>query len=948
MELVKEGQIQVEDFLQALREEKQKKKQADSAKKEQPEQKEGLGGPFSPRVKRDTKRKGETGTFDDPEEVHKREKRWLFDLFGLAMDGVNMYLDHKSRQKVEKGIEELKKRMGTMEGRMINLENEMLSIAEAAFQDIERIMGILEHVQEELQFIYYTLNNVQFRMEVMEIQIEDLEKCFVFVTGMFTGMLDYQEREINLLLHLITEMNHILDAIDNLSNGYLSHSVVAPYILAKLIQMVRETLIILYPEFELVINEVHEYYNIPIGSFTYRNGILAIQVPLLIKPKLQEPLMLYQLKTIPVPYHMNLDMVDASESKSTYTKLEMEKPLLAMSKDTYIGLQDQDLKKCMVIGKMYYCRDLFLMRHKHFHTCGSAIYFRQSSEKIRELCNFQYYPYLDPSPELLDEGNRILLSGLPDGWTYYCSHDDQIPTSVKSGDYVIVQKSDLCRCSISAGQWYIQENMVYCTGELDTEFNFYYTSNMAVMIHLFEQQIEEMNITDVSLYKKPLEIDPDEPEILSDKSPDVYRGKLDLEKSLQLDDVRKNLRSTSSKKPKFMSKADKNSLNNEVSEWFDEGDEDHSFRFLFSSSILSIGVAIVVVILIIAYCAIKGKLHVLDNTIGRLIGLSAIAAKAGKVNACIVEQVDYHKSNMVWEVVCQDGRIWNLTCDSNYIFDSLFGFMKFVGYVILIHMLLFLLLQIYRAILRTCFSGHNLDPVRTGGLTAFSDRFKSEIILLLTNRQDNGSASRISVLLGYFLGDTSDLKAEGTLKVGDVTYEDKCVYTYIHISWTSLTLRHRSIPLALPVHVQLRFLDSVKLKIITRGFFGGTDKIEAQLYVRNIWFQIWKEVTQEPVVIMPGGLGLPDGIQLSRLPDTLAAAALKISKGRNRTNHTNGHTNGAYQDETNNDTNHINNSDYAKTYNKEIYPQRELRALANNDVYQSIESTIEEEAETKM
>ena len=413
-----------------------------------------------------------TTQYDTTNETHNRTKRWLFDAIGLAMDGVNMYLDHKSRKKVEKGIDLLKKRMGNMEGRMVNLENEMVSVAEAAFADINRIMDILGEVQGELQYIYWSLSELNNKIEVQGQRLGELTKAFILVTRLMTQVIDYQEREINLLMHLITELNHVLDALDTLSTGYLSHSVIPPYMLAQMIREVRETLILSYPEFELVLNQVHQYYNIPIGSFTYSDGILAIQVPLLVKPKLQEPLMMYQLRTVPVPYHMDIDMVSEKENRFAYTWLKMQKPLLAMSEDTYIDLTDQALKNCLYIGKTYYCQDVFLMRHKNFHTCGSAIYFRRNIDEIRELCDFEYYPHLVPEPELLDEGNRLLLTGLPNGWTYYCSHDEQIPTPVDSGSYVIVEKTDLCRCSISAGPWYIQENMAFCAEDLDTKFSF--------------------------------------------------------------------------------------------------------------------------------------------------------------------------------------------------------------------------------------------------------------------------------------------------------------------------------------------------------------------------------------------------------------------------------------------------------------------------------------------
>ena len=65
-----------------------------------------------------------------------------------------------------------------------------------------------------------------------------------------------------------------------------------------------------YNTYELVITEVHDYYNLPVSSFDYTDGLLGVFVPLFIKPRLQEPMFLYNVRTIPVPFHINPEMMD--------------------------------------------------------------------------------------------------------------------------------------------------------------------------------------------------------------------------------------------------------------------------------------------------------------------------------------------------------------------------------------------------------------------------------------------------------------------------------------------------------------------------------------------------------------------------------------------------------------------------------------------------------------
>ena len=64
-------------------------------------------------------------------------------------------------------------------------------------------------------------------------------------------------------------------------------------------------------------------------------------------------------------------------------------------------------------------------------------------------------------------------------------------------DHVIIKKKDLCQCSLSAGTWYIQENIVHCEEEASSDLQLYYTVNMAVMIYDFLKEIEEAEVRDI-------------------------------------------------------------------------------------------------------------------------------------------------------------------------------------------------------------------------------------------------------------------------------------------------------------------------------------------------------------------------------------------------------------------------------------------------------------------
>ena len=206
------------------------------------------------------------------------------------------------------------------------------------------------------------------------------------------------------------KLNNLLDAIDALEKGELFHRVIPHREMAKIVDHVVSLVHTKYPEYELVLEETHNYYNLPSVVYAYSKGVIIIQIPMFLKLKIQEPLHLYGLKTVPVPFHINEQKMDEQESKYTHTKLIPSTEILGMSSDTFVNLDEYVLEEFYKIGTVYFCESLFLTMQKSEHTCESAIYHYEHLSEIKRKCTFEYYPYLEPEPELLDAGEYFLLS----------------------------------------------------------------------------------------------------------------------------------------------------------------------------------------------------------------------------------------------------------------------------------------------------------------------------------------------------------------------------------------------------------------------------------------------------------------------------------------------------------------------------------------------------------
>ena len=75
-----------------------------------------------------------------------------------------------------------------------------------------------------------------------------------------------------------------------------------------------------------------------------RKRNLIIQCPVFIQPYTQQPLILYQLETVPVP------VIDKNTKADTYTQLQIKKPYIALNTEMYINIRQQELATCKKIG----------------------------------------------------------------------------------------------------------------------------------------------------------------------------------------------------------------------------------------------------------------------------------------------------------------------------------------------------------------------------------------------------------------------------------------------------------------------------------------------------------------------------------------------------------------------------------------------------------------------
>ena len=295
-------------------------------------------------------------------------------------------------------------------------------------------------------------------------------------------------------------LDDTLIGIENLNSGYLTHRILDPKILAKYLKAVEDDLEETAPEFELVFTSVYQYYGNSLISFTNTIDDLLLQLPILIKLKVQVPMSLFSIETVPVP----LDAETYIGEKREYTQIIPETELIALTENNYIPFTQAQISLCAKIGYMYYCEYAHLLKKCTEHTCMSAIYYDQGSDVKVKKCKTIITFDTIPESKILNASDLLILSNLQKPWTIACKDVSRV-FEIEYSTYRILNRSELCECSLTASNYllsYTNINFGNTPEARDSYFTTYYSFNKIVLDVItknFNIQVDENTKTQAAL-----------------------------------------------------------------------------------------------------------------------------------------------------------------------------------------------------------------------------------------------------------------------------------------------------------------------------------------------------------------------------------------------------------------------------------------------------------------
>ena len=331
---------------------------------------------------------------------------------GMMIKGVNALVDAKRASSFNNAIKLVNENVQITHDRSITLENGTAMMAKAIIPVLKDFKEKINSTNERLTVQYrmkiraHDRYNTLFRQTHRTFQIYHL--ALLMFKDYITILLGTLQRIHTQYIRYESALDDTLIGIENLNSGYLTHCILDPQVLGKYLEAVEDDLEETAPEFEPVFTNIYQYFGNFLISFTNAIDDLLLQLPILIKLKVQVPMSLFSIETAPVL----LDAETYIGEKREYAQIILETKLIALTETNYVPLTQVQISLCAKIGYMYYCEYAHLLKKCIEHTCMSAIYYDQGSDIKAKQCKTIVTFDTTPESKILDASDLLILSNL--------------------------------------------------------------------------------------------------------------------------------------------------------------------------------------------------------------------------------------------------------------------------------------------------------------------------------------------------------------------------------------------------------------------------------------------------------------------------------------------------------------------------------------------------------
>ena len=223
----------------------------------------------------------------------------------MLIKGINALVDAKRASSFNNTIKMLNANVEITHNRLATLENRTSMMVKAIMPVLKDLKSQINKTNKQLASQYGIMSSAHNRYNLLFRWIHEMQTIHHFALLLFKNYLTIQAGTLQRIHRQYIRYEYVLDdtliGIENLNSGYLTHHIMDPQVLPKYLEIIEDDLEEMAPEYELVFTSVYQYYGNSLALFTNTVDDLLLQLPILIQLKVQVPMSLFSIETVPVP-----------------------------------------------------------------------------------------------------------------------------------------------------------------------------------------------------------------------------------------------------------------------------------------------------------------------------------------------------------------------------------------------------------------------------------------------------------------------------------------------------------------------------------------------------------------------------------------------------------------------------------------------------------------------
>ena len=224
---------------------------------------------------------------------------------GTLIKGINALVDAKRAKSFNNMLKIVATNVELTHQRLRTLENRTSMMVNAIMPILDVLKGRITDTNQRLTSQYRMMQMAHHRYNLLFRQTHEMLTIHHFALLLFKNYLTIQIGTLQRIHHQYNRYESALDdtliGIESSSSGYLTPRILDPKVLARCLEAIADDMEDMVPDYKPVFTDVYQYYGNSLASFTNTLDDLILQLPILIKLKVQVPMSLYSVDTVPVP-----------------------------------------------------------------------------------------------------------------------------------------------------------------------------------------------------------------------------------------------------------------------------------------------------------------------------------------------------------------------------------------------------------------------------------------------------------------------------------------------------------------------------------------------------------------------------------------------------------------------------------------------------------------------